>query len=24
VDAAVLTGWLVVTLAISARYFRWQ
>jgi ABC-2 type transport system permease protein len=24
VDALVLVGWLVVTLAISARYFRWQ
>jgi len=24
VDFAVLAGWLVVTLAISARYFRWQ
>ncbi len=24
VDALVLAGWLVVTLAISARYFRWQ
>ena len=24
VDAAVLAGWLVVTLAISARFFRWQ
>jgi len=24
VDAAVLGGWLVVTLLISARYFRWQ
>jgi ABC-2 type transport system permease protein len=24
VDAVVLAGWLVVTLAISARYFRWQ
>jgi ABC-2 type transport system permease protein len=24
VDFAVLTGWLVVTLAISARFFRWQ
>jgi ABC-2 type transport system permease protein len=24
VDALVLAGWLVVTLAVSARYFRWQ
>jgi ABC-2 type transport system permease protein len=24
IDALVLAGWLVVTLAISARYFRWQ
>jgi ABC-2 type transport system permease protein len=24
VDAAVLGGWLVVTLGISARFFRWQ
>jgi len=24
IDALVLGGWLVVTLAISARYFRWQ
>ncbi len=24
VDAIVLAGWLVVTLAVSARYFRWQ
>ena len=24
VDALVLAGWLVVTLAISARFFRWQ
>ncbi len=24
VDIAVLTGWLVACLAISARFFRWQ
>ena len=24
VDVAVLGGWLVVTLGISARFFRWQ
>jgi ABC-2 type transport system permease protein len=24
VDAAVLTGWLVVCLAIAFRYFRWE
>ena len=24
IDALVLTGWLVATLAISARFFRWQ
>ena len=24
VDAAVLGGWLVVSLGISARFFRWQ
>ena len=24
IDALVLVGWLVVTLGISARFFRWQ
>jgi ABC-2 type transport system permease protein len=24
VDGAVLGGWLVVTLSVSARFFRWQ